>query len=236
MPVFAFMPVLCFIIRYYIIKNEVLYLTTSDVVRYIKLMNKNSKKIIIGIQGGKGSFNEEACLDYCEKNKIKKFEIKYLYTSNNVLRALSQKKINRGQFAIQNSIGGTVAETVDALSKYNCKILKEFEIIINHCLLVSRGTKIDEIKTIMSHPQALAQCKSTLLEKYSDKKQVSGKGNLVDQATAAKFLSLGKIPKSTAVLASSVCAKIYPNLEILAEGLQDRKDNYTTFLFVGYRR
>lgn len=195
-----------------------------------------SKKIIIGIQGGKGSFNEEACLYYCEKNKIKNFEIKYLYTSNNVLRSLSEKKIDKGQFAIQNSIGGMVHETLDALSKYNCRILNEFEIIINHCLLGWEGVKIEEIKTIMSHPQALAQCKSTLAKKHRDKKLVSGKGNLVDQATAAKFLSLGKIPKSTAVLASSVCAKIYPNLEILAEGLQDRKDNYTTFLFVGYRR
>lgn len=195
-----------------------------------------NKKIIIGIQGGKGSFNEEACLYYCEKNKIKNFEIKYLYTSNNVLRELIVNKINRGQFAIQNSIGGVVRETIDGLSKYNCKILNEFEIIINHSLLAQKGTKIEEIKTIMSHPQALAQCKSTLAKKYSDKKLISGKGNLVDQATAAKFLSLRKIPKNTAVLASSVCAKLYPNLEILAHGLQDRKDNFTTFLFVGYRK
>lgn len=195
-----------------------------------------NKKIIIGIQGGKGSFNEEACLYHCEKNKIKNFEIKYLYTSNNVLRELDAKKIDKGQFAIQNSIGGVVRETIDALSRYNCKILNEFEIIINHCLLTREGTKIEEIKTIMSHPQALAQCKSTLSEKYKHKKLVSGKGNLVDQATAAKFLSLGKIPKNIAVLASSVCVKLYPNLEILAHGLQDRKDNFTTFLFVGYRK
>lgn len=56
---------------------------------------------------------------------------------------------------------GIVRETIDALSTYNCKIISEFEIIINHCLLGVRGTKIAKIKTIMSHSQALAQCWET---------------------------------------------------------------------------
>lgn len=194
-----------------------------------------SKHITIGIQGGQGSFNEEACRFYCEKNNIKNYSIKYLYTSENVLKALSKKQIDSGQFAIQNSIGGVVRETIEALSKYNCKIIQEFQIIINHCLLVKPGVKIEEIKTIMSHPQALAQCRSTLAREYPDKKLISGKGNLVDQATAAKFLSIGRVGKSTAVLASKVCGFLY-SLQVVKEGLQDRKDNFTTFLFVKHRK
>lgn len=194
-----------------------------------------TKNLIIGIQGGTGSFNEEACRHYCSQHDIKKYEIKYLYTSHNVLKALLKKQIDRGQFAIQNSIGGVVRESVDALSKYNCRILKEFEIIINHCLLAAPGADINTIKTIMSHPQALAQCRSTLAEKYPDKKLVSGKGNLVDQATAAKYLSLKKIQPTVGILASKVCHQLY-GLTILDEGLQDRKDNYTTFLFTAPRR
>jgi len=194
-----------------------------------------SKQFIIGIQGGKGSFNEEACRFYCEKNNIKEYSIKYLYTSENVLKALEKRQIDRGQFAIQNSIGGVVRESINALSKYNCKILNEFEIIINHCLLVRPGISLDKVTAIMSHPQALAQCKGTLQRKYPHKKLISGKGNMVDQATAAKNLSLGKIPSHTAVLASKVCTTLY-RLGVLDEGLQDRKDNYTTFLFVGPRR
>lgn len=193
-----------------------------------------SKQLIIGIQGGKGSFNEEACRFYCEKNNIKNYSIKYLYTSENVLKALNKKQIDRGQFAIQNSIGGVVRESINALSRYNCKILNEFEIIINHCLLVRLDVSLDAITTIMSHPQALAQCKATLQRKYPNKKLISGKGNLVDQATAAKNLSLGKISFRTAVLASKVCSTLYC-LGVLDEGLQDKKDNYTTFLFVGPR-
>lgn len=189
----------------------------------------------IGIQGGRGSFNEEAGRYYCSSNKISGFLFKYLYTTNSVLKALEQGKIDYGQFAIQNAIGGMVRESIDALSKRNCKIIKEFEIIINHCLLVSPGAPIEKIDTIMSHPQALAQCRSTLIKKYPDKKLIFGKGNLVDQANAAKNLSFNKIPKNVAVLASKVCGELY-HLDVLDEGLQDKKDNYTTFLFVERRK
>ena len=203
---------------------------------YNKLLPKrvNPKYIIIGIQGGEGSFNEEACRSYCQKQRIKNFKIKYLYTSNNVLKALHQGEIDFGQFALQNSVGGTVKETIDALSHYNCKIVKEFEIIVNHCLLVKKGIKLNQIKKIISHPQALAQCKSTLNKKYPDKKLISGKGSLIDQAKAAQYLSEGKLPKNIAVLAPKICSKLYA-LEVLAKGLQDRKDNFTSFLFVKRR-
>ena len=189
------------------------------------------KHIIIGIQGGKGSFNEEACRFYCKKEKIKNFKIKYLYTSINVLKALHQGEIDFGQFAVQNSVAGTVKETINALSHYNCKIIKEFEIIVNHYLLVKKGKKLSQIKKIISHPQALAQCKSTLAKKYPDKKLISGKGILIDQAKAAQYLSENKISENIAVLAPKICSKLY-NLEVLVEGLQDRKDNFTSFLFV----
>jgi len=193
-----------------------------------------AKNLIIGIQGGRGSFNEEACNFYCRTRNIKNYKIKYLYTSESVLKVLHQGEIDRGQFAIQNAIGGTVKETVEALSQYNCKIIEEFEIVINHCLLARPDMEIKKIKEIMSHPHALSQCKVTLKRKYPDKKLVSGKGNLIDQAKAAQYLAQGKIPKNTAILAPEICAKLY-NLKILDKGLQDLKDNYTSFLFVKRR-
>ncbi len=203
---------------------------------YNKLLPKrvNPKYVTIGIQGGEGSFNEEACRFYCQKQRIKNFKIKYLYTSNNVLKALHQGEIDFGQFALQNSVGGTVKETIDALSRYNCRIVKEFEIIVNHCLLAKKGIKLNQIKKIISHPQALAQCKLTLARKYPDKKLISGKGGLIDQAKAAQCLSEGKLSKNTAVLAPKICSKLY-NLEVLDKGLQDRKDNLTSFLLVKRR-
>lgn len=188
-------------------------------------------KIKIGIQGGKGSFNEEACRFYCSNNHITEFEIVYLYTSDRVLQALEAREIEFGIVAIENSLGGLVWETINALSEFNCKILSNFQIVINHALLCVPRVTMQEIDTIMSHPQALAQTKGTLARAYKNKKLVSGEGTLVDQATAAQALSRGELPRSTAVIASRVCAELF-GLDVLAEGLQDMAENLTTFLWM----
>ena len=191
--------------------------------------------IKIGIQGGRGSFNEEACRIYCAKNKIASYEIVYLYTSDRVLEALEDKEIDFGICAIENSLGGLVWETIHALSEYNCRILDHFSIIINHTLLGVSGSTLSTIDTIMSDPQALAQTRGTLARDYPEKRQISGEGILVDQATAAAALADGKLPATTAVIASRVCADLF-GLNILAEGLQDLDENLTTFLWMEPRR
>ena len=75
-------------------------------------------KQTIGIQGGKGSFNEQAITYYTERENIRDFELVYLYTSENVLQALDKGEIDFGQFAIENSVGGLVSESIHAMAKY----------------------------------------------------------------------------------------------------------------------
>lgn len=189
------------------------------------------KKLKIGIQGGRGSFNEEACRFYCRERGIGDYEIVYLYTSDRVLAALEKREIDFGVSAIENTLGGLVWETINALSQYNCRILDNFQIVINHALLAKPGVKIGQIETIMSHPQALAQTQVTVAREYPEKKRVSGEGILVDQATAAAALAKGELPPTVAVIASRVCAELF-GLDILAEGLQDMDENFTTFLWM----
>ncbi|HYF10610.1 MAG TPA: prephenate dehydratase domain-containing protein [Candidatus Paceibacterota bacterium] len=189
------------------------------------------KTLVIGIQGGRGSFNEEAIRTYTKEKGIIDFRIEYLYTTRRVLEALHDKKIDRGQFAIENTIGGTVWETINALSEFNCKILDNYKIPVRHCLLARPGMKEKDVKTIMSHPQALAQTKKTVARRYPGILTVSGEGILVDQATAAEALAKGKLPEGTAVIASRTAGEIN-GLSILRENLQDKKKNLTTFLFV----
>ncbi len=191
----------------------------------------SQKPLVIGIQGGKGSFNEEAVGKYCAQKKIRNYSLCYLYTTKRVLKALHEKKIDRGMFATENSGSGTVWETINALSRYNCKILDSYRVQVNQCLLGAKGVGLRDIKVIMSHPQALLQCAKTLKKKFPNKKLTSGKGNLIDTAAIAKHLGKGKLPRTTAVLASSIAAKLY-GLSILAKNLQDKKPNLTTFLYV----
>lgn len=200
---------------------------------YRKLIPKQKSfdHITIGIQGGKGSFNEEAIQYYLQRNNITSFEIKYLHTSENVLKALHEGDIDQGQFAIHNSIGGIVGESVHAMAKYKFQIVEEFAIKIAHALMIRKDATLHDITTIMTHPQVLAQCKNTLSQKYPNLRQISGEGELIDHALVAKQLSEKNLPKEVAVMGSKVLAEIY-DLTIVETDLQDLKENYTSFLLV----
>jgi prephenate dehydrogenase/prephenate dehydratase len=192
---------------------------------------------VIGIQGGKGSFNEEACRHYCMEHtvEIPRYRLVYLYTAENVLGALHRGEVDFGVFAIQNARGGAVMETIQALSRFSCEILETFQIVISHCLLLHPEAVFEEVDTVISHPQALAQCAGTLMEKYPHLRQTSGEGDLIDQAHCAQYLALGKLPRSTTVLAPRVCADLY-GLVIQDEGLQDLgMTNLTTFAWTRRR-
>ncbi|MEK7177318.1 MAG: prephenate dehydrogenase/arogenate dehydrogenase family protein [Patescibacteria group bacterium] len=191
----------------------------------------NRKKIIYGIQGGKGSFNEEAIMFYTKKKKIKNFKIEYLFTSEKVLKNLHEENIDYGLFAIQNAIGGMVEESTQAMVKYKFKIVEEFQILIRHFLMKRKDVDVRQIKTIMAHSQNFLQCKNNLAKKYPDLSLVSGQGDLLDTARCAEALSKNKIDKNTAILGPKILASIF-NLEIIAENLQDKKDNLTSFFLV----
>lgn len=183
------------------------------------------KKLKIGVAGNKGSFSEEAGEYYCQKESIKDCEFQYLLNVDNVLKALNEGEIDKGVFPIENSNGGIVYEAVYAMSRRNFEIEKIFEIDIKMNLLVKSGTKKEDIKKIVSHPQALKQCRMYLkrnwpeaeLEEYSD------------TASAAQDLSKGVLPGDSAVISPRVCAELY-SLELLEESIQDLKFNFTTFI------
>lgn len=200
---------------------------------YNKLLPKkiNKKKIIFGIQGGKGSFNEEVILFHINKKNIKKYEIKYLYTSEKVLKNLHEGNIDYGLFAIQNAVGGVVEESTYAMAKYKFKILNEFQIVIRHTLMKRKDIGLSSIKTVMAHSQNFRQCKNSLEKKYPNLKPTIGRGDLLDTARCAESLAKNMINKNTAILGPKILADIY-DLEIIEENLQDNQNNLTTFFLV----
>jgi prephenate dehydratase len=181
----------------------------------------------IGISGMQGSFSEEAANYYCHKEKITDYDLKYLVSVENVLLAINNNEIDNGVFPIENSNGGIVYEAVYAISKYVFNIIKIFEIDVRHCLMAKKGINPVEIKKIVSHDQALKQCRMYLKRKWPDVEIIQWE----DTAKAAKDLSEGVLPPDTAVIAPKRAAELY-NLDILEEGVQDLKFNFTTFLFV----
>jgi|LakMenEpi03Aug12_release.lakeMendotaPanAssembly.Ray.scaffolds.fasta_scaffold00063_125 prephenate dehydratase len=189
---------------------------------------KGSKELVYGIQGGKGSFNEEAVNSFFAKENIKNAKTKYLYTSENVLRSLNRGDIDFGVFAV----GST--ESIQAMSKYKFKIVDELFIPIKYCLMKKSGTDYKDIDTIIAHPQSLKECSISLHKNYPKLKLISGEGNLIDVANAAKSLYNGALKNNIAILGSKILADIY-NFDIVAKDLQDNDENLTTFLIVKRR-
>lgn len=194
-------------------------------------IKNNEKSIIYGIQGDRGSFNEEAILYYTNEKDIKDYKIKYLHTSENVMKALETGDITIGQMAVHNTLGGIVDETINAIAKYKCQITDKFTIRIAHTLMMRADANYSDVTIIMTHPQVLAQCKRNLAKKYPHLKLMSGKGELVDHGLVAKQLGLGILPKYIATMGSKVLAVIY-NLKVIETAMQDTNENYTTFVHV----
>jgi prephenate dehydrogenase len=191
----------------------------------------NPHTLVAGIQGGRGSFNEQAALYYLGRAKVSAYEIRYLHTTANVLRDLHEGRIDRGQFAIHNSVGGIVDESIEAMQHYTFKIVEPFSIKIAHALMIRPDAELAEIDTIMTHPQVLRQCRLTLAEKYGRLRLTSGEGELIDHALVAERLGRKELPRNIATMGSRLLAEIH-GLQLIEDDLQDAAQNFTAFLWV----
>jgi len=184
-------------------------------------------KILIGIQGGKGSFSEEAAKKFISENRIEECEIKYLISSSEVLFAVESKVVDYGIFAMENAQGGVVIESVEAMAEHRCKIVNMFHVTISQNLLVMEGVSLEDISEIHSHQQALRQCKDYLANNFWSCPLIESD----DTAEAARRLSEGKLSSSIAVIGSKYCSELY-GLKILKNDIHDLKHNLTLFLTV----
>jgi prephenate dehydratase len=187
--------------------------------------------VTFGIQGGEGSFNEEALRYYIAQAGVENYAVNYLYTSPKVMEAVCEGRIDRGQCAIYNSTGGYVDETVNALKRYPVQVVEQFAIQIAHALMIRPGAELAKITTIMCHPQVIAQCRNTLSQKYVHLQYRPGEGDLVDNAAVAKALGDHRLPSHVAVMGSRALADLY-RLSVVEDNLQDLQENYTFFLHV----
>ncbi|NOR78581.1 MAG: prephenate dehydratase [Methanophagales archaeon] len=177
----------------------------------------------IGILGPEGTFSETAAMLWLkEGGRIENFAIKYYETIFDVSETVLKKEVNYGIVPIENSLEGSVGDTLDVLSSENAdemQIVGEVLVPIRICLLFNGS--FPEIKKIVSHHHALAQCKQFIRERL---KGVARK-SVDSTASAAKLAAQSE---EIAALASAEAAKMY-GVNILAEDVQD-KDSVTRFI------
>ncbi|MFH1727572.1 MAG: prephenate dehydratase domain-containing protein [Pseudomonadota bacterium] len=183
--------------------------------------------MIIGIQGGKGSSNEKACNEFCRKLNIHNYQIKYLISTENVLKELDQGKIDLGTFAVKSSRMGLVKETQEAIKKYPFKKIDEIDLKIDHAFLGVKKLNKGQYSRIISHPQALKEHKEYIQKQYPNAKLIEAK----DTALAARRLKEGKYGCKTLIIFPKASAKIY-QLKVIEDNLPTNKGYNTTFYLV----
>ena len=173
----------------------------------------------IAYLGPPGTFTEEAALKYDEKAQLIPFS-----TISAVATAVDTGIADEGVVAIENSLEGSVTETLDLLI-HETRLLIRQEIVlpIEHHLLAKPGTKASEIKVIFSHPQALAQCRR-FLERCFPQAQM-----MAALSTAAAVEQMMSSPSPTGAIGTKRAATLF-GAEILARNIQDYSPNLTRFV------
>ncbi len=185
----------------------------------------------IGIQGGKGSFNEQALTFHAPKLGLNQYEVSYLHTSEAVMRALVEGSIDYGQLALFNSSSGLVEESLSVIGRYPFEVSAHYQLPIQHALLGGKFATLATIDTIITHPQILPQCKNALASRFSRIRTESGSGETVDQAKVAELIAAGELPQNVATIGSEKLAQVF-GLQVLATELHDDPKNETTFLLL----
>ncbi|KAF9473115.1 PDT-domain-containing protein [Pholiota conissans] len=145
-----------------------------------------------------------------------------------VFHALSPN-LPLGVIPQENSIFGTVVETYDLLRTSQSAFIRgEIVLKVEHCLLVKKGVQLHQIQKVLSHEQALGQCRDFLSKMLPKAKTVKTK------STAAAAQELLENPPNCAAICSSICAQLLPELEILFTAVQNERSNFTRFYVIAH--
>ena len=174
-------------------------------------------------QGVQGAYSQLAMLAFFDDNMKDSFHVDLW---RDAMDAISTGKADYAVLPIENSLAGSIEENFDLLSEYNVAIIGEQILKVDHALLGVKGAKISDIKTVYSHPKAIAQCDEYIRTKHID----WDVKNLRNTAMSAQKIQ-DDGDKTQAAIGSKYNAMLY-DLDILEESIQDDKNNETRFVIV----
>ena len=175
---------------------------------------------IVACQGVEGAYSQIAC-----EKIFKSPFIMYFKNFEAVFTAIEQGMCQYGILPIENSTAGSVTKVYDLMIKHNFSIVRTFRLKVDHNLLVNPGTKLEDIKEIYSHEQAISQC-AQFLHGLKSVKIIPVENTAVASEMVSKS---GR--KDIAALSSRNCAELY-GLTCLAASIQDNGNNYTRFICI----
>ena len=148
-------------------------------------------------------------------------DIDFTESVTEIVESVASGGYDRGVVPVENSIEGSVTESLDAFAEYDVAVLREIITPIRHALL-AQGAGFE---TVASHAQALAQCREYLETNYPE-------AGLEAVASTARGVQRAREDPSVAAIGHPANADNGAPLEVLAEDIQDRSSNATRFLVV----
>lgn len=187
---------------------------------FIGVDQLETKKARVVFQGAEGAYSQAAMIQYFG-DSIDSFHVD---SFRDAMDAIDEGSADFAVLPIENSTAGIVSEIYDLLQEYENYIVGEQIIKIEHCLLGVPGAKLEDIRTVYSHPQSLMQ--STRYLSTHDWRQISMQNN----AFAAKKVADDQ-NKSQAAIASEYAAAVY-GLNVLQKKVNQSGSNSTRFIIV----
>jgi chorismate mutase/prephenate dehydratase len=200
-----------------LLPNSAVQKVFSEIVSACRAIEASLK---IAFLGPEATFSQEAAL--------KKFGSGATFVPcgsiAEVFKVVENRNADYGVVPIESSAEGTVSHTLDNFLNSNLSIVAETVVEVKQNLL-SGEKNIGAIKTLYSHPQALAQCNQWVAKNLAAAK-------IVEAPSTAMAAELAAKKKGAAAIASSLAAEKF-GLNLLAEGIQDNAQNLTRFLVIG---
>ena len=197
----------------------------SGSLPFTRIDHIDRKHCRVVYQGVEGAYQHQAALEYFGKD----VNVFHMGTWKECMEAIKEGMADYAVLPIENSSAGEVNDIYDLLEEYENYIVGEQIIKIQHALLGVPGTKLEDIRTVFSHPQALMQC-AGYLNRHPQWKQISLSNTAVAAEKAAQDGD-----KSQAAIAGEITAKLY-GLEILEMPVNDCRFNSTRFIIVTNRK
>ena len=179
----------------------------------------------VAIQGIAGCYHDIAARNYYEGEEI---EIIPCNTFPDVISTIKKDPSIVGLMAIENTIAGSLLQNHELIRESGLRVTGEYKLRISHSLVALPGTSIHDITEVNSHPIALMQC-TEFLNTLPNAKVVEKE----DTAMSARWIAENHI-EGHAAICGKLAAELY-GMEVLAEGIETNKRNFTRFLSIADR-